>query len=148
VAVEADELLHAELDRQLAEVRTSCDGLATRSGLLIAAVAAVAAVFAVRVDPKHHLILLIFTAIAFAATILAAFFTIYPGLVVGPVTQELQDWIRTASAPDRATQLFLAKNTILGGNQQRMGIMRTWFLIQGIATIATVVLALCYTALG
>ena len=40
MAVEADELLHAELDRQLAEVRTVCDGLATRSGLLIAAVAA------------------------------------------------------------------------------------------------------------
>lgn len=146
MAVEADELLHAELDRQLAEVRTSCDGLATRSGLLIAAVAAVAAVLAPRIDPKHHEILLIFTATALGIATLAAVFTIYPGLVVGPVTQELQDWIRTASAPDRSTQLFLAKNTILGANQQRMGVMRTWFLIQGIATIVTVGLALWYTA--
>jgi len=146
--MQADELLHAELDRQLAEVRAACDGLATRSGLLIAGVAAVAAVFAVRVDPKHHVILLVVTAVAFAAAIVAAFFTIYPGLAIGPVPVELQDWIRTASEPDRPIQLFLAKNAMLDANKDRMGVMRIWFVIQGIATIATVVLALWYTALG
>ena len=63
MAAEDIDRLHAELDRQLAEVRTACDGLATRSGLLIAAIAAVAAVFAPRIDPQHHWDLLLVTAI-------------------------------------------------------------------------------------
>jgi len=54
MAAEDNDRLHAELDRQLAEVRTACDGLATRSGLLFAALAAVAAVLAPRINPAHH----------------------------------------------------------------------------------------------
>ena len=64
--------LHAELDRQLSEVRAACDGLATRSGLLVAAIAAVAAVFAPRINPAHHEILLVLTAVALGIGTVAA----------------------------------------------------------------------------
>ena len=67
-----DDRLHAEPDRRLGEVRAACDGLATRSGLLVAAIAAVAAVFAPRVDPHRHEILLVLTAVALGIATLSA----------------------------------------------------------------------------
>lgn len=145
MAVEADELLHAELDRQLAEVRTACDGLATRSGLLVAAIAAVAAVFAPRIDPARHEILLICTAIVLGIATLAGAVTLMPWMKIGPATTVLQDWIRSAS-PDTSSQLYLSKNTILDANQGRLLAMRIFFSIQAIATIVAVGLALWYTA--
>ncbi len=145
MAAEDLDRLHAELDRQLAEVRTACDGLATRSGLLVAAIAAVAAVLAPRIDPKHHETLLIFTAIALGIATLAGAATLMPWLKIGPVTTVLQDWIRTAS-PDTSSQLYLSKNTILDANQGRLLAMRIFFSIQAITTIVAVGLALWYTA--
>lgn len=145
MAAEDDDRLHAELDRQLAEVRTACDGLATRSGLLIAAIAAVAAVLAPRVDPSRHGTLLIFTAVTLGIATLAGASTLMPWLKIGPVTVVLQDWIRRSS-PDTSSQLYLSKNTILDANQHRMVVMRTLFTIQAIATIVAAGLALWYTA--
>jgi hypothetical protein len=145
VAVQDDERLYAELDRQLAEVRTACDGLATRSGLLIAAIAAVGAVLAPRIDPARHEVLLVLTAVALGISVLAGAATIMPWLKIGPVAVVLQDWIRGASATT-SSQLYLAKNTILGANKGRLLIMRTLFTIQAIATICAVGLALGYTA--
>lgn len=138
--------LHAELDRQLGEARTACDGLATRSGLLVAAIAAVAAVFAPRINPKQHWDLLVTAAIALGIAVLAGTSVLMPWLKIGPVTEVLQDWINHASA-QTSSQLYLAKNTILGANQRRMVLMRTLFTLQAIATIAAVGLALWYTAL-
>jgi hypothetical protein len=146
VPAEDTDRLHAELDRQLAEVRTTCDGLATRSGLLVAAIAAVAAVFSPRIDPKHHEILLICTAIALGAAVLVGISVLMPLLKIGPATEVLQDWINTAS-PQTSSQLYLAKNTMLGANQRRMIRMRTLFAAQAIVTIVAVGLALWYTAL-
>lgn len=145
MAAEDIDRLHAELDRQLAEVRTACDGLATRSGLLIAAIAAVAAVFAPRIDPQHHWDLLLVTAIVLGVATLAGAAVLMPWLTIGPVTEVLQDWINTASA-QTSSQLYLAKNTILGANQSRLVLMRTLFTIQAIVTIVAVGLALWYTA--
>jgi hypothetical protein len=146
VAADADELLHAELDRQLAEVRTACDGLATRSGLLVAAIAAVAAVLAPRINPAHHEILLVCTSIVLGIATLAGVATISPWLRVGPAGEVLQDWLRTTTSIDTPSALYLSKNVILGANQRRMSVMRTIFLIQAIATIAAAGLALWYTA--
>jgi len=129
--------LHGELDRQLAEVRTACDGLATRSGLLVAAIAAVAAVFAGRINPKHHWDLLLVTAIALGVAALAGASVLMPWLKTGPVTEVLQDWINTASART-SSELYLAKNTILGANRRRMVVMRTLFTIQAIVTIVAI----------
>jgi len=145
VAAEDDDRLHAELDRQLAEVRTACDGLATRSGLLVAGIAAVAAVFAPRIDPKQHWDLLVAAAIALGIAVLAGASVLMPWLKIGPVTEVLQEWINHASA-QTSSQLYLAKNTILGANLRRLTAMRTLFTIQAIATIVAVGLALWYTA--
>ena len=49
-----------------------------------------------------------------------------PWLTIGPVTEVLQDWINTASA-QTSSQLYLAKNTILGANQSRLVLMRTFY---------------------
>jgi hypothetical protein len=145
VAADADDRLHAELDRQLAEVRTACDGLATRSGLLFAAIAVAGAVLAPRINPAHHEILLVCTAILLGLATLAGAVTLMPWLKIGPVTTVLQDWIRSAS-PDVSSQLYLSKNTILDANQGRLLAMRIFFSIQAIATIVAVGLALWYTA--
>jgi hypothetical protein len=145
VAVEDDERLYAELDRQLAEVRTACDGLATRSGLLVAAIAAAAAVLAPRIDPAHHEILLVLTAVALGIATVTGTATLMPWLKIGPVTVALQNWISNSSATT-SSQLYLAKNIILDANQDRLLIMRILFTIQAIATIFAVGLALAYTA--
>jgi hypothetical protein len=145
VAVRDDELLHAELDRQLSEVRAACDGLATRSGLLVAAIAAVAAVLAPRVDPSRHEILLVLTAVALGLATLAGTASLMPWLQIGPATVVLQHWISNASAAT-SSQLYLSKNAILDANQRRLLQMRILFTIQAIATICSVGLALTYTA--
>jgi hypothetical protein len=137
--------LHAELDRQLAEVRTACDGLATRSGLLVAAIAAVAAVFAPRIDPKHHWGLLLATAIVLGAATLAGASVLMPWLKTGPLTEVLQDWMYIASART-SSQLYTAKSTILGANKRRVAVMRTLFTMQATVTIVAIGLALWYTA--
>jgi len=145
VAADAEELLHSELDRQLAEVRTACDGVATRAGLLFAAVAAVAAVLAPRINPSHHEILLVCTAIMLGIATLAGAVTLMPWLKIGPVTTVLQDWSRTPSQ-NTSSQLYLSKNTILDANQGRLLAMRIFFSVQAVATIVAVGLALWYTA--
>jgi hypothetical protein len=93
VADRDGDLLHAELDRQLSEVRAACDGLATRSDVLLAAIAAVAAVFAPRINPAHHEILLVLTAVSLGIATVASIVTLMPWLKIGPLTQSLTDWM-------------------------------------------------------
>ena len=81
--------LHAEVDRQLAEVRAACDGLATRAGLLIAAAGVVAAILAARIVPGHHQVLLVLTLVAFGVSIVAGGVTLMPWLKVGPLATSL-----------------------------------------------------------
>jgi hypothetical protein len=107
--------------------------------------AAVAAVFAARIDLKHHWDLLLATAIVLGVATLAGASVLMPWLKTGPVTEPLQDWINTASART-SSQLYLAKNVILGANLRRVVVMRTLFTIQAIVTIVAIGLALWYTA--
>ena len=50
-----EDRLHAEVDRELDEIRSSCDGLATRSGLLIAATGVAVPIVAARLTTVHKL---------------------------------------------------------------------------------------------
>ncbi len=147
MAVRDDDRLHAELDRQLAEVRAACDGLATRSGLLVAAVAAVAAVFAPRIKPAHHEILLVLTAVALGIATLAAIVTLMPWMRMGPERTSLASWMSGGSSPRTSSLLYDSKIVLLGGNLNRLLVMRVFFAVQAIATSFAVGLALTYTAL-
>jgi hypothetical protein len=146
VAVHDDDRLHAELDRQLAEVRAACDGLATRSGLLVAAIAAVAAVLAPRINPGNHWVLLVLTAVALGLATLSAVGTLMPWLKVGPVTTWLASWMSGGSSATTSSELYVSKATILAANLNRLLVMRTLFAVQAITTISAVGLALWYTA--
>jgi hypothetical protein len=146
VAVHDDDRLHSELDRQLAEVRAACDGLATRSGLLVAAISAVALLLGPRVNPDRHLVLLVLTVVALGVATLAAAVTLMPWLRIGPAATSLTRWISVGSSATSSSELYLAKGVILEANLNRMLTMRIFFAIQAITTIAAVGLALGYTA--
>ncbi len=148
MAVRDDDRLHAELDRQLAEVRAACDGLATRSGLLVAAIAAVAAVFAPRINPAHHEVLLVLTAVALGIATVAAVVTLMPWLKIGPLTMSLASWMSAGASGKTSSALYDSKAIILGANLNRLLVMRVFFSVQAIATGCAVGLALSYTALG
>ena len=147
MAVRDDDRLHAELDRQLAEVRAACDGLATRSGLLVAAIAAVAAVFAPRVNPAHHEILLVLTAVTLGIATLAGAVMLMPWLKIGPLAMSLTSWMSAGSSGKTSSALYDGKAVILVANSNRLLVMRVFFSVQAIATVCAVGLALVYTAL-
>lgn len=146
MAVRDDDRLHAELDRQLAEVRAACDGLATRSGLLVAATAAVAAVVAPRIDPARHEILLVLMAVALGIATLTAVVTLMPWLKIGPLTMSLTSWMSRGASGTTSSALYDSKAIILAGNLNRLLTMRIFFAIQAVATVCAVGLALGYTA--
>jgi hypothetical protein len=126
-----DDRLHAELDRQLAEVRASCDGLATRSGLLVAATAAVAAVFAPRIDLHRHEILLVLTSVALRIATVAAVVTLMPWLKVGPVMTWLTAWMSGGSSATTSRALYDSKTIILGANLNRAAVPVAISLLRG-----------------
>jgi hypothetical protein len=147
VAVRDDDRLHAELDRQLAEVRAACDGVATRSGLLVAAISVAGLLLGPRINPAHHVVLLVVTAVALAAATLAAIATLMPWLKTGPDRALLQKWMSEGSSGKTSRKLYTSKAAILGSNLDRLATMRTFFAIQGFTTISGAGLALWYTAL-
>ena len=160
MAVYDDDRLHAELDRQLAEVRAACDGLATRSGLLVAAISAIALLLGPRIDPARHLVLLVVTSVVLGLAMVAAGVTLGPWLSMGPDRALLVEWADTAAfeafqgsegstaqgGRPRPSALYSAKVVILGGNLGRLAVMRWSFVSQAALTIVTVGLALGYTA--
>jgi hypothetical protein len=146
VAVQDDDRLHAELDRQLTEVRAACDGVATRSGLLVAAISAAALLLGPRINPAHHQILLVVTALVLGIATVCAVVTLVPWLKVGPDRGVLERWMGRGPSPKSSIKLFESKTAILGGNLDRLGTMRIFFAIQGIATVSGVGLALWYVA--
>lgn len=138
--------LHAEADRQLAEVRAACDGLATRSGLLIAAAAAVAAIMAPRIQVGHHEILLVLALVALGVATLAAAVTLMPWLKIGPRATSLASWASGGSSGRTSSLLYDDKIVILTANLNRLLAMRIFFAVQALTTIAAVGLALGYSA--
>lgn len=140
-----DDRLHAEVDRQLGETRAACDGLATRSGLLIAAIAAIAAVFAPHIQAGHHETLLVVALIAFATANLTAFVTMMPWLGIGPLATKLAAW-GVSPSPRTSERLYDGKILILAADSGRLLTMRIFFTIQVITTVIAAILALWYVA--
>lgn len=93
-----DDRLHAEVDRQLGEVRAACDGLATRSGLLITATGVVATLVAVRIGTSRHEVLLVLTVVALGLAALAGSATLVPWLKIGPASSSLAAWMAGAAS--------------------------------------------------
>jgi hypothetical protein len=141
-----DDRLHAEADRQLAETRAAYDGLALRSGLLVAAGAAIAAILAPRVRAGHHEVLLVLALIAFGLSTLAAAVTLMPWLRIGPLATSLASWAAGGSSERTSSLLYDAKLVILMANLSRLLAARIFFSIQALATVVAVGLALVYSA--
>jgi hypothetical protein len=142
-----DDRLHTEVDRQLVEVRTACDGLASRSGLLIAATGVGAAIIASRIKAGNHEILLVLAFVAISVSTLCAVSVLVPWLKVGPAATSLSSWMSGKSSPKTSSLLYESKMTILTSNTNRWLVMRVLFTIQAISTILAVALALGYSAL-
>lgn len=145
MAVHDDDRLQAEVDRQLGEVRAACDGLATRSGLLIAAAAAVALILGPRVQVSHHETLLVLSLIGFGLAAITAAVTLMPWLKIGVLPVSLARWGNIGTA-ETSSQLYDGKVVILTANLNRLLAMRIFFAIQAITTIVAVGLALWYSA--
>jgi hypothetical protein len=144
--VSADhDLLYGEVDRQLGEVRAACDGLAARSGLLIAAASVAAAIAAPRIQPGRHPTLLALTLTALGVAALSAAVTLMPWLKIGPIATSLASWL-AVPAPRTTAALSDAKVTILSANLDRLLTMRIFFAIQAVTTLIAVGLALWYSA--
>ena len=147
MAVRDDDRLHAELDRQLSEVRAACDGLATRSGLLLAAISAIALLLGPRIDPAHHLIVLVLALVAFGLAAVGAGVTLMPWLKLGPEFESLVRWQSAGATPTTSSELYASKSSILDANRTRLVIMRVSFMAQAVATVVAIGVALVYTAL-
>jgi hypothetical protein len=140
-----DDRLHAEIDRQLTEVRAAFDGLTARAGLLIAAGGVGAAIVASRIQAGRHESLLIVTAIAFGVATVAGAVTLMPWLRTGPVAIYLVRWLGQSS-PRTTSLLYDSKIAILTSNMNRLLVMKVFFALQAVATITAVGLALWYSA--
>jgi hypothetical protein len=142
-----DDWLHGEVDRQLAEVRAACDGLATRSGLLIAATGVGATIIAARISAGgRHEVLLVLTLVALGIASLAGAAALMPSLKVGPAATSLQRWMSGGSSPTTSSQLYDSKLVLLTSNIERWLVIRILLAIQAIMTIAAVGLALGYSS--
>jgi hypothetical protein len=113
---------------------------------LIAAAAAVAAIWAPRIKVGHHEILLVLALVAFGVTTLAAVVTLMPWLKVGPLTTSLASWAGGSPSARTSSLLYDGKIVILTANLTRLQAMRIFFAIQAITTIVAVGLALGYSA--
>jgi hypothetical protein len=141
-----DDLLRAEVDRQLAEVRAGCDGLATRAGILVAADSLAAAIVAPRVQADLHQSLLVLMLVAFGLSVVAGAVTLAPWLKVGPIATSLAGWLGAVATPTTSALLYDSKLAILMANLSRLLTMRIFFAIQALTTIIAVGLALSYAA--
>jgi hypothetical protein len=137
------ELLFAEVDRQLADVREQAKALTTRAGLLISVSAVAATVVVANLQRVKTGEILTFIALGAAAGL--GVFTIVADISTGPDPVEVQGWI--TDEPDEAVKaLYLAKLITLGGNLRRLARMTTAFYLQGVATLVAVGLALLVAA--
>lgn len=139
-----DDRLHAEIDRQLGEVRSACDGIATRSGLLITVTGVGAALVAARIDQLKDGLTPALWALGVATVF--GIVVLSPWLKVGPVATMLQAWMSREASATTSNQLYDAKAVLLEANLQRLTVIRTFFSLQAVATFVAIALALWYSA--
>jgi hypothetical protein len=144
--IEGDDRLHAEVDRQLGEIRSDCDGLATRAGVLLTATGIVATIVAARFDKVPKLRPTLAGALlALGIAVTFGILTVVPWLRIAPRASLLQRWMSVASSPRTSSLLYDTKVALLAGGAVRLLVMRTFFVLQALATIVTIVLGLSYS---
>jgi hypothetical protein len=139
-----DDRLHDEIDRQLGEIRATCDGLATRAGLLITATGIGAAVVAARIEGLRQGLLPTLWALG-VATVLGVV-VLSPWVKTGLAATTLQAWMSGGASATTSSKLYDAKVALLEANLQRLTVIRTFFSLQALATLVATGLALWYAA--
>lgn len=139
-----DDRLHAEVDRQLSEIRAACDGIMVRSGLLISATGVGAAIVAARIGHVKAGLLGVLWALGIA-TVLGVV-TMAPWLAIGPQPTYLQAWKSSGPSARSSSLLYDAKIVLLTANTNRLLVMRTFFAFQALAAVVAVGIALWYAA--
>ena len=138
-----EDRLHAEVDRELDEIRRSCDGLATRSGLLITATGIAVPIVAARLATVHSLQPVLADALlALGIATVLGILTLVPSLTIGPRAPFLQLWMAIGSSPRTSSLLYEAKVALVKGGTLRHAVMETLFIFQTLATIAALALGL------
>jgi hypothetical protein len=137
--------LFTEVDRQLPEVRTYTDAVATRAGLLISANALAASLLGSRISTKDAGAMAITAIAAFGLSALFGLFVFAPSLISGPNVSSLATWAGAVGAgptADANKDLYGSKLVALEANLNRLTIMRVMFYLQGLAVIVAVTSAL------
>jgi len=140
-----DDRLYSEVDRQLGEIRSDCDGIAARAGLLITATGIVASIVATRIGAVSKLRPGLMGALL-ALGIATAFgiLTVVPWLRIGPRASILERWMLGSSAVT-SSLLYDAKVALLEGGAVRLAVMRAFFVLQALATVTAIALGLWYS---
>ena len=144
MAAAENERLHAEVDRQLAEVRTECDGLAARAATLLTATGIAAAFVTPRIDKKHPPPGLVGALSALAVATVLGIITLSPWLRTGPRTSSLRRWKLAGPSPRTSSLLYDFKVALLDGNAVRRGVSRGCFVVQILATVTAIAIAVWY----
>ena len=138
------EVVLAELDRQLEEVREQCSGLATRAGIGVTATAVAAALFVEKMEKvKTGEVMAL---LLFGVATVAALGALVPTLSPGPRVSQLAIWAISTPASRSISELFTAKATLLEGNRTRLRLMTWAFYLQALLVITAVTVALIVTA--
>lgn len=128
--------LFTEVDRQLNEVRSVADGMATRAGLLISATALGASLLGSQLAQLK-------TGWATAALIglgiavLTGALVVRPGMLAGPTPSALQGWAGEPAQPTLKA-LYASKILALEANRERLTTMRVLFYFQFATLIGAV----------
>jgi hypothetical protein len=144
-----EDRLHAEVDRELDQIRSSCEGLATRSGLLITATGIAVPIVAARltITTVNKLQPVLAGALlALGIATLLGILTLLPSLTTGPRASSLQLWMSIGSSPRTSSLLYDAKVALVKGGALRVAVMQAFFRLQALTTVTALALGLWYSA--
>lgn len=144
MAASKSDRLFAEVDRQLAEIRSAADGLATRAGIMMSATAVAAGVFSVSLTAQRNG-LVVAALIMLGIATLVGTTVLVPAMKFGPQASSLSNWSGTGSA-DAIEQLYAAKLLALEANLARLALMRTAFYAQFSVVVLAIGLAVAAAA--
>jgi hypothetical protein len=140
-----EDLLFAEVDRQLGEQRAHADSLASRAGLLIAATAVAASLLAGRLqNPKVVLGDSVLWGLGVAG-LTGVLVLVMARLTVGPSPAQLGTW---SSGGRHIGTLLAAKITTVEANGRALVRTEVMFYAQATATVASVGLLLLQARKG
>jgi hypothetical protein len=140
LAATSKDRLFAEVERQLAEVRATADGLATRAGVLLTGTALAAGLLAARLATLRSG-LIVGAMIALGVATLAGGTVLVPYLKLGSTAATLRGWFDEPATPT-IKALYVAKVGALEANLRRLTVMRVFFYTQGVAVVVAIVLTI------